>query len=61
MDRESEAEENGEEVSGTRIWAKFTKLWPLGIWIRLSWAACHCGRVLESLVLLGQERVNGTE
>lgn len=37
---ESEAEENGEEICGSRIW---TKVWPLGVWIRLSWAASHCG------------------
>lgn len=58
MAHESEAEENGEEVSGTRIWAK---TWPLGIRICLSRAACHCGRILESLVLSGEGRVNGTE
>lgn len=46
MDHESEPEEDGEEVSGTRIWAKF---WPLGIRICLSRAACHYERIWESL------------
>ena len=58
MDHESEPEENGEEVSGTRIWAKF---WPLGLRICLSRAAYHCGRMLESLVLFKEGRVNDTK
>ena len=37
---ESEAEENSEEVCGPRIW---TKAGPLGIGIRLCWAASHRG------------------
>lgn len=35
----SEGEEDGEEVCGSRIWAK---AWPLGFRICLSWAASHC-------------------
>ena len=58
MDHESEPEENGKEVSGTRIWAKG---WPLGVWICLSRAACHCRRMLESLVLLKEGRVDCTK
>ena len=35
----SESEEDGEEVCGSRIWAK---AWPLRFRICLSWAATHC-------------------
>lgn len=40
MRSESKAEKNGEEVCGSRVWAK---AWPLGVWIRLSQAASHDG------------------
>ena len=40
----SEGEEDGEEVCGSRVWAK---AWPFSFRICLSWAAAHCEARIE--------------